>query len=60
MVAKLVTSEDGCQVIIQTDERFEVSYTEKKGSVSVKAPDFTQAKELLDYALDRTGLVPSK
>ena len=57
---KLFTSGGGCQVVIQTDERFEVSYTEKKGSVSVKSPDFTQAKELLDYALDRTGLVPSQ
>ena len=59
MGPKLITSGESCQVIIEADERFEVSYTDKKGSIAVKAPDFEQAKQLLDYALDRTGLVPS-
>ena len=60
MAGKFVTSGDGCQIVIQSDERYEVSYTEKKGSIAVKSPDFEQAKQLLDYALDRTGLVPSE
>ena len=52
---EFITS-DGNSIIIQNDDRYEVSYSTKNAAIHVKSPDFEECKQLFDYAMTRAGM----